>query len=134
MSSAIRIGAAIAVLLSSQASAREISTTKIGGWDVGAYTNDNGTFSHCVASSVYVDGTVLAFAIDGDQKSWRIGLSNQSWALPVGATYPVAYRVDGDTPSYNTVRIHILVAIFGEDDAIQADEIICSRAGALSTD
>lgn len=72
---------------------------------MGAYTNDNGTFSHCVASSVYVDGTVLAFAIDGDQKSWRIGLSNQSWALPVGATYPVAYRVDGDTPSYNTVRM-----------------------------
>jgi len=76
------------------------SRVNVGNWTVEAFNRDGAQIlSHCTASARYKSDTLLTFAIDSDRSAWRIGLANESWALPQGQRYQVSYFVDGDRPA-----------------------------------
>ncbi|MBS0269961.1 MAG: hypothetical protein JSS54_13415 [Proteobacteria bacterium] len=82
------------------------SEVQVGNWQIAAYTFEHTSqFSHCVASTRYVSGTRLTFAIDASGSTWRVGLSNDAWQLPAGGTYPIRYFVDRDVPISATAKV-----------------------------
>ena len=75
-------------------------TFNIGNWQGAAYSI-NGTFNHCAASASYKSGIWLAFAVSRTY-SWSIGLTNPSWVLTKGQSYPISYSIDGNSPNLGT--------------------------------
>lgn len=81
-------------LLCLEVQAREVWTTRLGGWKIGAYSNDRtGEFNHCAAGISYHSGIFLFFAI-GRDFGWSMNLANSSWQLQVGSRYPIRYQID----------------------------------------
>lgn len=86
------------------ATAAEIRTARVAGWQAGAYSNDrSGEFSHCSASASYNSGITLYFYINS-RFVWTIGFANQSWSLVSGQQIPISYRVDNYAPRSGSVN------------------------------
>jgi hypothetical protein len=86
---------AAAASLAMPASAATITSYKVSGWSMGAYTNDQtGRFSHCAASAQYRNGLLLLFSVT-ESFQWSIGFSNQDWNLRQGREVDVDFRIDG---------------------------------------
>jgi hypothetical protein len=84
------------------AGAATITSYKVSGWSMGAYTNDTtGRFSHCAASAQYRNGLLLLFSVS-ESFQWSIGFSSNDWNLTQGRDIEVDFRVDGGR--LNTVR------------------------------
>jgi hypothetical protein len=84
----------ILALLGSAADARELWSTHLHGWKIGAYSNERtGHFNHCATGITYQSGIFLFFAIDRGF-GWSMNLANNSWQLRVGDSHPIRYQVD----------------------------------------
>jgi hypothetical protein len=87
---------AAAASLAMPASAATITSYKVSGWSMGAYTNDQtGRFSHCAASAQYRNGLTAAVLGVRNRFQWAIGFSNQDWNLRQGREVDVDFRIDG---------------------------------------
>ena len=88
------------LFIAQTASADVIRTFTVANWFAGAYSNDQTKiFDHCAASSTYVTGITMLFAINR-QYQWSIGFANRAWTLTPGATFDVAFAIDNDPPIY----------------------------------
>lgn len=86
---------AAAASLAVPANAATITSYKIAGWNVGAYTNDStNRFSHCAASAEYRNGLILLFSVS-ESLQWSIGFSSPEWNLRQGREFNIEYRIDG---------------------------------------
>jgi len=66
----------------------------VGGWWVGAYTDDgNGRFSHCAGGADYKSGISFLVSID-KSLNWYLGFIHPSWNLTVGETIPIQFVFD----------------------------------------
>ncbi len=93
---------AAAASLAVPANAATITSYKVAGWNMGAYTNDRtGRFSHCAASAQYQNGLLLLFSVN-ESFQWSIGFSNQDWNLREGRSFDITFNIDGGR--MNTVR------------------------------
>lgn len=98
----LALAAIAAATFGTTASAATITSYKVAGWSMGAYTNDQtGRFSHCAASAQYRNGLLLLFSVS-ESFQWSIGFSNQQWNLRPGREVEVDFRIDGGRQ--NTVR------------------------------
>jgi hypothetical protein len=96
-----RTGAACACLVGA-AAADTISTFSVGNWSAGAYsTNGTTTFDHCAGSAPYKNGVNVVFAVSRTFQ-WSMGFADPAWALTPGQSYPIAFTVDGRSPSQAT--------------------------------
>src|SRR5262249_49837816 len=69
----------------------------VGNWGGGAYTNDTtGAFSHCAASSNYLNGLQLGLSQNAEG-TWSIGFASPTWNLPEGQSTPVDLTFDGQS-------------------------------------
>jgi S1-C subfamily serine protease len=66
----------------------------VAGWQGGAYTNDQGQFSHCAATAGYQSGIFLSLA-ENNLRVWIIGFSDPAWTLSQGSTFPIDLTLDG---------------------------------------
>jgi hypothetical protein len=107
------------------ASAEEIrgSAFESGNWGGSAYTQENGTFSHCALSTSYVSGDVLYFSVT-ENAALIVGMESPRLSMTSGAEYPVSVRVDR---RYSTQAIAAainentaLVTLFDFDRAMEA--------------
>jgi hypothetical protein len=82
-------------LLPSDASAELIpgSSFQRGNWDGGAYTYDDGTFSHCAIFADYQSGDTLFLTVSGDA-SIGIGIDSSRLGMQPGNEYAVSVRID----------------------------------------
>lgn len=93
---------AAAASLAVPANAATITSYKVAGWNMGAYTNDQtGRFSHCAASARYQNGLLLLFSVS-ESFRWSIGFSSQDWNLREGRSFDITFNIDGGR--MNTVR------------------------------
>lgn len=93
-------------LLCSAAHSRQIWTTNVGGWRVGAYTHDrSGQFSHCAAGVSYQSGIFLFFAI-GRDFSWSMNLANNRWQLQDGSHHAIRFQVDRGPILNGTAKVN----------------------------
>jgi hypothetical protein len=84
-----------AAVLVSPANAATITSYKVAGWNMGAYTSDQtARFTHCAASAKYRNGLLLLFSVS-DSFQWSIGFSNQDWNLRQGRETEVDFKIDG---------------------------------------
>ncbi len=89
------VGAVAAVvLMCGSAHGATLWTKNVAEWHAGAYSGDDGKFSHCAASARYKSGILLLFSINKNYQ-WSMGFSSTKWRLNRGATYDISYRVDG---------------------------------------
>ena len=85
------------VLISSEAFAGgPFGTIHVGLWKGGAYTSDQGAFTHCAAGSDYLNGVGLIIAQMAD-RSWTIGFTNPTWDLTIGSSFPIDVIFDGQS-------------------------------------
>jgi hypothetical protein len=86
-------------ITSTTARANEIPGTQrnVLGWQVAAYDNGAGKFSHCGMSIPYHSGITLHYAIFANYQ-WRLGWSSASWNLTPNQTVPLSIVVDGWAP------------------------------------
>jgi hypothetical protein len=95
---------AVASLATSPSEAKgPYGSIKVGNWSGGAYTNDSGQFSHCVASASYLSGISL-FVVVNSQFNWSLGFSHNNWRLQQGDSFPIALTFDGQAPFNVTGR------------------------------
>jgi hypothetical protein len=82
------------LLLTSNAHAATLENSRVHGWYLGAYSNDEtNEFSHCGMSAPYKSGIYLVFTLDKD-KQWFMGLSNPQWQLTIGKKYNFDVELD----------------------------------------
>jgi hypothetical protein len=87
--------AAIIAAWAAPAKAATITSYKVAGWNMGAYTNDQTRrFTHCAASAQYRNGLLLLFSVS-ESFQWSIGFSNQDWSLRPGREIDVEFQIDG---------------------------------------
>jgi hypothetical protein len=95
-------GIACACVLGGASSADTLSTFSIGNWMAGAYSvNGTTTFDHCAGSAAYKNGVNVVFAVSRTFQ-WSMGFADPAWALMQGQSYPIAFTVDGQSPSQAT--------------------------------
>src|SRR5262245_42289881 len=76
-----------------------------GNWIGGAYADDRtGQFSHCAASTTYVSGHIVIFAINGEG-GFTMSIAHRVWRLPYGTYYPIGASVDGVPFSPGTAEV-----------------------------
>ncbi len=137
------------LLLSSSAfAAGAFGTIHVGHWQGGAYMNDaTGAFSHCAASTSYLNGIVLILSQNAE-RTWTIGFGNPNWNLPEGQTTPVDLTFDGQSqfrifttsmhqkfltailpnPALNALRkSHLMVAGSTSQNPVQFDLAMVDR-------
>src|SRR5262249_41505007 len=62
---------------------------RVGGWQAGAYTNDqNGSFSHCSAGVSYKSQITMFVAVNRAM-TWSLGFTHPQWALTKGERIPI---------------------------------------------
>ena len=60
----------------------------VGNWKGGAYTNDQGDFSHCAAGASYLSGIYFVVAIDS-KSGWSLRFAHERWNLTAGRAFPI---------------------------------------------
>jgi S1-C subfamily serine protease len=69
----------------------------VGGWNGGAYTNDNdGTFSHCAAATNYASGIAVVVSYNV-RNEWLLGFASPGFHLTKGETFPIDVTFDGQS-------------------------------------
>jgi hypothetical protein len=85
---------AASVLSSAAADAAIVEDFKAEDWAGSAYTSDEtGQFTHCAVYASYRNGSTLYFSYEAAE-SWYLSVSNDSWALTQGASYPIKFKID----------------------------------------
>jgi S1-C subfamily serine protease len=69
----------------------------VGNWKGGAYTNDQGDFSHCAAGASYLSGIYFVVAIDS-KSGWSLRFAHEKWNLAAGRAFPIELTFDGQSP------------------------------------
>jgi S1-C subfamily serine protease len=67
----------------------------VGNWKGGAYTDQNGAFTHCSAGSVYASGIFFMVMIDRGG-GWSLAFAHDKWSLKTGEAFPLT--LDGQQP------------------------------------
>ena len=75
------------------------STISYQNWNGGAYTGDDGRFTHCSVSAQYVHGNTLVFAINADA-TVDVGVLAPTETFSEGQEFPVALFVDRRQPFF----------------------------------
>jgi S1-C subfamily serine protease len=68
----------------------------VGNWQGGAFTDDNGAFSHCAATATYGNGNILVVGQNA-ANSWLLSFANSSFHLTKGKTSPIDVTFDGQS-------------------------------------
>jgi S1-C subfamily serine protease len=68
----------------------------VGNWQGGAFTDDNGAFSHCAATATYGNGNILVVGQNASS-SWLLSFANPSFHLTKGKTSPIDVTFDGQS-------------------------------------
>ncbi len=69
----------------------------VGNWKGGAYTDQNGAFTHCSAGSVYTSGIFFMVMIDKGG-GWSLAFAHDKWSLKTGEAFPLTLTFDGQQP------------------------------------
>jgi S1-C subfamily serine protease len=69
----------------------------VGNWKGGAYTDQNGAFTHCSAGSVYASGIFFMVMIDKGG-GWSLAFAHDKWSLKTGEAFPLTLTFDGQQP------------------------------------
>lgn len=92
------------------------SQISYGNWNGGAYTFDDGSFSHCVVAASFMHGNTLMFSVNSDV-SVSVGVVSPVDSFIANESFPVALFVDRRTPFYgNATAIDSRFAILNIDD------------------
>ena len=95
-------------------------------WAGGAYSNDaDGSFSHCVISSNYANGTLLLFSIQVNG-AVTIGFARSDWSFKPGDQISATIRIDARyaEPVTGVARLPTVVSV----DFLPTDPIFASIA------
>jgi S1-C subfamily serine protease len=98
-----RCAAVIGILLgtilanSDAEAAGPYGSINVGNWKGGAYTSDQGDFSHCAAGASYLSGIHFVVAIDS-KSGWSIRFAHEKWNLTAGRAFPIELTFDGQSP------------------------------------
>jgi S1-C subfamily serine protease len=86
-------------------------TIHIAGWSGGAYTDDNGTFSHCAAGANYASGVSLVVSQTATN-SWLLGFGSSAFHFTKGDTLPIDVTFDGQSQArlFATANSPILIS------------------------
>lgn len=68
----------------------------VGNWQGGAFTDDNGAFSHCAATASYGNGNVLVVGQNASN-SWLLSFANPSFRLTKGKASTIDVTFDGQS-------------------------------------
>ncbi|MBR1124511.1 trypsin-like peptidase domain-containing protein [Bradyrhizobium lablabi] len=71
-------------------------TIRVGNWIGGAYTDDNGAFSHCAAGSDYASGVSLIVGRNANN-GWLLGFGSPRFNFTKGSTTPIDVTFDGQS-------------------------------------
>jgi S1-C subfamily serine protease len=102
----------LAVALTSVANAAgPFGTIHIAGWSGGAYTNENGTFSHCAAGADYASGVSLVVS-ETAANSWLLGFGSSAFHFNKGDTLPIDVTFDGQSQArlFATANSPVLIS------------------------
>jgi len=69
----------------------------VGNWKGGAYTDQNGAFTHCSAGSQYSSGIFFMVMID-NSGGWSLAFAHDKWSLKTGEAFPLTLTFDGQQP------------------------------------
>jgi S1-C subfamily serine protease len=69
----------------------------VGNWKGGAYTDQNGAFTHCAAGSQYTSGIFFMVMIDKGG-GWSLAFAHDKWSLKTGEAFPLTLTFDGQQP------------------------------------
>ena len=69
----------------------------VGNWKGGAYTDQNGAFTHCSGGSVYASGIFFMVMIDRGG-GWSLAFAHDKWSLKTGEAFPLTLTFDGQQP------------------------------------
>jgi S1-C subfamily serine protease len=84
-----------AAIVSIANAAGPFGTINVGGWQGGAFSDDNtGNFSHCAATSTYASGISLVVGQNA-AGSWLLSFASPDFRLNKGATVPIDVVFDG---------------------------------------
>lgn len=98
-----RCAAAVGILLGTilanpnAEAAGPYGSINVGNWKGGAYTNDQGDFSHCAAGASYLSGIYFVVAIDS-KSGWSLRFAHEKWNLTAGRAFPIELTFDGQSP------------------------------------
>jgi hypothetical protein len=91
----ISFAVALSALLATGASARPITSFRVGNWAGGAFTNDQtGQFADCAGSAQFANSLVLTLLVAQNQ-NLALGFGSPGWTNKVGETVPIAIIIDG---------------------------------------
>jgi S1-C subfamily serine protease len=104
------------------ASAAELDTFNLGGWDGGSYSNDqDGLFTHCAANAHYNSDLTLVVVVDREY-NWFLGIQNPDWQLNVGEEFPFELKIDrGRWNSFSATAIapdHVEIQMPNDDASV----------------
>lgn len=77
----------------------------VGNWKGGAYTDQNGAFTHCSGGSVYASGIFFMVMIDRGG-GWSLAFAHDKWSLKTGEAFPLTLTFDGQQ-SFNVHGVPI---------------------------
>jgi S1-C subfamily serine protease len=84
-----------AAIISIANAAGPFGTINVGGWQGGAFSDDNtGNFSHCAASSTFGSGITLVVGQNASN-AWLLGFASPDFHLKKGDTVPIDVTFDG---------------------------------------
>src|SRR6476660_4604861 len=99
-----RCAAAVGILLGTilanpnAEAAGPYGSINVGNWKGGAYTNDQGDFSHCAAGASYLSGIYFVVAIDS-KSGWSLRFAHEKWNLAAGRAFPIELTFEVSRPS-----------------------------------
>jgi len=89
----------VCLLLGQSAHADQIpgSTARVAAWQLAAYDNNKGKFSHCAMSTPYRSGITMYFSVSANY-TWRVGWSHAAWHFAKGQGVDLSLFVDDAGP------------------------------------
>lgn len=72
-------------------------SVNVGNWKGGAYTDQNGAFTHCAGGSQYASGIYFMVMID-NSGGWSLAFAHDKWSLKTGEAFPLTLTFDGQQP------------------------------------
>lgn len=85
-----------AAIVTAACAAGPFGTIRVGNWSGGAYTDDNGAFSHCAAGSDYASGVSLIVGRNANN-GWLLGFGSPRFNFTKGSTTPIDVTFDGQS-------------------------------------
>ena len=96
-----------------------LEQSTVAGWDLSAYSDDQGQFTACYVGAPYQSGISLGFIVYPNFQ-WEMDLYNSNWSLRKGDQFVIGFSIDGGpqtTRSATASSSHLVsIPLSAEDD------------------